>query len=690
MSSDFRVAGWLVQPSLNRLSRGDEIVRLEPKVMQVLVCLSETPGEVVTRETLIARVWPDVFVTDDVLHRAIATLRRTFQDPAAIETIRKRGYRLVAAVNPARLAPPALSAPSAPSALSGTWRFASVAAALTVLCGGAILMLSRAPVEPMEAHGRFVALTGGGFNEFDPAISPDGRRVAFVRRETPDDTGQADIYISSQSGSAPERVTGTIEDERLPVWSSDGTQIAFLRATASNCDIVIRSLQSGSERRVMGCPNRNEPHFAWDTAGRRLVHALADASAAPLGSRIAITPIDPSTWFGPNAPAQRVLTTPPPGVPGDHSPVISPDGRTVAFIRHVSGGNADIYLVSIDGGDARRLTFDEADLEGVAWSDNGRSIVYSSDRAGGYTLWRVPFEGGTPQFVAGGAARLKHPVASRDGRRIAYENWAYEINIASASSNATTAVTRTSDLWNYFPQVSPDGTRLAYVSTQSGSQEVWLANRDGSQARQLTTFNASLRAPRWSPDGRRIAVVVYRGAASDVMTVDVETGRVEMVTTDGHLKTTPAWSADGRHLYAGVRNDGRWDVWRLPNERVIESAYAVQASPDGAWLYFTYADRAGLWRRATTGGEAQRVIDDVAPADWANWIVTSNGLARIASNTAAGAIVERRSIDGTEPREIARLERLSWPGISITPNGEVLYARWDRRQSRIMLFETTR
>ena len=72
------------------MSRGDEVVRLEPKVMQVLVCLCETPGEVVTRETLIARVWPDVYVTDDVLHRAIRTLRRIFQDetasPAVIET----------------------------------------------------------------------------------------------------------------------------------------------------------------------------------------------------------------------------------------------------------------------------------------------------------------------------------------------------------------------------------------------------------------------------------------------------------------------------------------------------------------------------------------------------------------------------------------------------------------------------
>ena len=97
--TSFQVGDWQVQPSLNRLSRGGEEVRLEPKVMQVLECLAAKPGDVVTRDELVAQVWPGVFVTDDVLHRAIRELRRAFGDetanPTYIETIRKRGYRLI-------------------------------------------------------------------------------------------------------------------------------------------------------------------------------------------------------------------------------------------------------------------------------------------------------------------------------------------------------------------------------------------------------------------------------------------------------------------------------------------------------------------------------------------------------------------------------------------------------------------
>ncbi len=78
-----------MHPSLNRLSRDGEEVRVEPKVMQVLEVLAETPGEVVTREKLVARVWPGVFVTDDVLHRAIRELRRVFGDEPAKPHVRR-------------------------------------------------------------------------------------------------------------------------------------------------------------------------------------------------------------------------------------------------------------------------------------------------------------------------------------------------------------------------------------------------------------------------------------------------------------------------------------------------------------------------------------------------------------------------------------------------------------------------
>jgi TolB-like protein/DNA-binding winged helix-turn-helix (wHTH) protein len=105
VGTDFRVGAWLVRPSLNTVSRNGASVHLEPKVMEVLVSLARQPGEAIPKDQLLKTVWPDTFVTDDVLIGSISELRRVFEDdarePRFIQTIPKRGYRLIAPVEPA-------------------------------------------------------------------------------------------------------------------------------------------------------------------------------------------------------------------------------------------------------------------------------------------------------------------------------------------------------------------------------------------------------------------------------------------------------------------------------------------------------------------------------------------------------------------------------------------------------------
>ena len=102
MKAKFQVGQWRVDPGLNSISSNGTTVRLEPKVMEVLVCLASQPGEAVGKEAILKTVWPDTFVSDDVLIRSVSELRRVFEDdarePRFIETIPKRGYRLVAPV----------------------------------------------------------------------------------------------------------------------------------------------------------------------------------------------------------------------------------------------------------------------------------------------------------------------------------------------------------------------------------------------------------------------------------------------------------------------------------------------------------------------------------------------------------------------------------------------------------------
>jgi TolB-like protein/DNA-binding winged helix-turn-helix (wHTH) protein len=102
VGDDFQIGRWLVQPNLNTVSQNGKTFHIEPKVMEVLVCLARHAGETLSRKTLLETVWPDTFVSDDVLTRCISELRRVFDDDAKesrfIQTISKRGYRLLARV----------------------------------------------------------------------------------------------------------------------------------------------------------------------------------------------------------------------------------------------------------------------------------------------------------------------------------------------------------------------------------------------------------------------------------------------------------------------------------------------------------------------------------------------------------------------------------------------------------------
>jgi len=137
MEPRFCVSDWLVSTRLNRVEGNGRAVRLEPKVMQVLVCLAERPGEVFSKEVLLRKVWADTFVADEVLTRAISELRRVFEDdakaPHVIETVQRGGYRLIA---PTSLAGPSASKPAVRSRLKLPIGLAAAISVVLVLALG--------------------------------------------------------------------------------------------------------------------------------------------------------------------------------------------------------------------------------------------------------------------------------------------------------------------------------------------------------------------------------------------------------------------------------------------------------------------------------------------------------------------------------------------------------------------------
>jgi Tol biopolymer transport system component/DNA-binding winged helix-turn-helix (wHTH) protein len=675
----FEVGEWRVHPSLNRLTRGAEEVRVEPKVMQVLETLAATPGDVVTREDLVAKVWPGVFVSDDVVHRAIRELRRVFNDdsanPAYVETIRKRGYRLIAPVTLDESAIQSVAPPSVPAALqqrAGVSRLLAAAAitVVAVVVAVAWVLASRSSAgETTAPPVRFVAWTSGPLNEVDPSISPDG------------------------AGSDPTRMTSHPADDRYPAWNADASRLAFIRLDGGSCHIMLMRLDDRSERRLSACGNTEEPRVSWSADGAWLIESFSPGPDPIRGWQIARV----STSTGVREP----LTLPHPGTLGDHSPAVSPDGTRIAFARGINGATADVHITSIAGGAVTRLTWDNQDLVGLDWSADGRSIVFATDRAGGYTIWRAALDGGDPELVVGGAAKLKHPSIARATGRLTYESWSYEINLWDAPivdrldiegdvESSLRPVVQTSDQWNHSPDLSPDGQRLAFVSTRSGHAEVWLADRKGAGARQLSSFGrAALRAPRWSPDGKSILISAAVNGRPDLYSLDASSGQTVRITDDDDDEIAPAWSHDGQSLMFGARIGGTWQLVRMDRrdrtrrQLTSDGGYAAQPSPDGTRIRFTRLERPGVWEIGLDGGTATLVVPNVRAAETVNWRTTPEGTYYVGM-TGEEVVVKLAPAGGGSAVDVAWIGNYSWPGFAVAPDGRVIYAHWDRRDANIM------
>ncbi len=115
-AQDYRIDGWLVQPALNRLVKDMTAIRVRPQLIDVLTCLAQRPGSVVSKGQLLATVWNDRFVAESGVARCVAELRQVLADdarqPRIIETIPKRGYRLIAPVERVGTALPAPARPA--------------------------------------------------------------------------------------------------------------------------------------------------------------------------------------------------------------------------------------------------------------------------------------------------------------------------------------------------------------------------------------------------------------------------------------------------------------------------------------------------------------------------------------------------------------------------------------------------
>ncbi|WP_202842253.1 LpqB family beta-propeller domain-containing protein [Luteimonas saliphila] len=659
---NFSAGEALVQPTLNRISIRGRVAQVEPKVMQVLVLMAERPGTVISRDTFLDTVWAGTIADDYLLNRAVSELRKIFDDdpqaPRYIETIRKGGYRLIAPIAPARVAA-ALAAPApgaspdatepagptpaaadpaepeaAPEVRRRTTPIVLALAGVAALSLAAWLLLPRAPsgsaTAPALAHD-VRPLTSFVGRELEPALSPDGSRVAFIW----DGGGAFDVYVKTIGSEEVLNLTDSPVDERHPLWTADGRALLFARTDDTGISLMRVSALGGGVTRVLRDGTMREIRgMSLSPDGTRVAYAGRQGASEPY--RIVVATLEGGE--------RRILSTPDAGTLGDTDPRFSHDGRTIVFVRGVNEVAKDVYRVRADGGEATRLTFDNRKINGLAWSPDGGRILFTSTRSGTYALWSADPDSGALEAVGLGNEDVHQPATAPGVDAIAFEQWMHRSQLRridlSGQADADAGRLLHSTRWDSNPAWSPDGERIAFISNRSGPHGVWVSQRDGSGAVQIAAFEGMfVDNPAWSPDGALIAFDASPEGRTAIFTVSPEGGTPQRIVDGPGDNRNPAWSRDGAWLYFESNRSGEWRVHALPANG--GDAIAVTAGPgahpresaDGRHLLYSKPDVPGLWSLPRTdwrtrAGRAEETLlfAGLDPRDGGSWAPADAGV----------------------------------------------------------------
>ncbi len=674
-------------------------IRLQAQPFRVLAMLLKRPGEVVAREKLQSELWSDnTFVEfDKNLSTAVQKIRQALGDSSAtpryVETVARVGYRFIAPVDTGQAAAPGAQ-PANDARILVLLRVAALAIVGLALAAYLAGWLGPRQFDQTASFSTPIPLTSYPGREIHPSFSPDGEQVTFTW-EGPD-RDNWDIYVKRVGQNRADRLTDDPAQDFNSVWSPDGRRIAFIRRySAESAEVMTVPAIGGPARRVLAISGRlslsgmgthTSRFVTWHPDGRHLVVAMPEGKVFPLE----LHAVDADT-----GDSRKLVAAP--SLARDVDPAVSPDASKLAFARLGSSGSSEIHVVELTAslevnGESRRLQSEEAAFF-PTWTPDSREIIFASGSDSESTrLWRTTIDGDEPRAVMQ-PLRASFPAVSAAGRlALAYISRDVDIwELQPATGEKRRVISST--FLDVTPQYSPDGSKIAFSSSRSGYRQIWLCDRDGSNPTQLTNLKSRRTAtPYWSPDGSWITFRSFVGDQPDVFVIRASGGEPRNLTDHPARDTGPTISRDGSRIYFRSDRSGENGIWSIAPEGgepvQVTSGNDLKAleSVDGRTLYLS--DFSSLWSIPTAGGP--RTLEVERFLTFGNWAVGRSGI-YFRGETNTPRTIDYYDFDSKVVSSVMELEKETNTGFSLSPDGKsILTPLGEPHESDIMLVEDFR
>jgi len=651
-----RFATFEVDLQAGELRKGGAKLKLTGQPFQVLAILLERPGQVVTREELQKRLWPDTFVdVDHNLNSAINRIREVLGDsaesPRFVETLPRRGYRFVAPVEGTQTTEVPVGSGMRQESRTPWVRRTSVLFVVLVLLAAVSFFIYRRLRFPASlAQRTLTRLTFDDGLQIGASWSPDGRYIVY----SSDRGGKFDIWVQQVSGGNPVQITKGPGQHWQPDWSPDGRYIAYRSEEGDGGIYVMPALGgAGLERKI--APFGYYPKWSPDSSQVLLQTHFTDIDAC---NRFYVAQLDggPPREVLAEFLAQNKLCA--------ASPAWYPDGKRITVWVGDVSATPVFWTVPLAGDPGVKMEIASAiqrELEqasgevrsgqqfgeySFSWSPSGDAVYFERGYRGAKNVWKMTVDPGTLRAtridrLTTGPGPDVALVISADGRRLAFtaksqriQTWLFPFDARTGqikgAGNAITSPGRTS----IDPNLSRDGMKVAYYVPHGESygpgfgdvrNDVWVKSLvDGSEI-PIPADGFSRWTPLWSPDGMQL-IYERRSLKTNerqLMIWSSQTHEEEPLT--GVTKTSIYdWSADGKWL----SDVDAKEIWLIPfptsphakttakkiTSNPAYNLYQPHLSPGNRWIVFEAVvnspnPESALYVVPAAGGPWTRITD---------------------------------------------------------------------------------
>lgn len=431
-------------------------------------------------------------------------------------------------------------------------------------------------------NARTIPLTNWSGLEDEPSFSPNGEKIVF----TSDRLGNLDIWMKDlKTGETNNLTENDLSQDRAPKWSPDGNKIAFFSDRGDGGIFIYNTI----EKSISQISNRKGSP-SWSPDGQKIAFNSSSSRKLYLTESNG-----KNTNLIYSSDSDDYLSC----------PSFSANGKWLAF---AFGSNRarKIRIQNILEKKGFFICDDTYNNTSPIWNSNQNGIYFRSDRGGMNDIWYQKLSKGEKKPVGDAipvtfGALIQSMDVSPDCKKIAYSKITIRSNIFAidlADTSAPKSIRQVTN-WNHItvdPSISPDGKRILFASRSQGNLDMWICNRDGSNAKIIYRPKDSCESPAWSPDGKKFVFVDGDAKEMEIKIFDVETKEVTQLTSDKILDLKPAWSPDAKWIVYS-KKDPNGAIWIMTssgkNTRRLtctpegDGDVSAKISPDGMWIAYS-------------------------------------------------------------------------------------------------------